>query len=167
MKQWFVVHTLPRSEESALKNLQAQGLEAFLPCYQRTRRHARKVDVVLAPLFPRYLFVALDLKVDRWLAVESTRGVAYIIRQIGCPIALPVGIIESLKKQVVGREAVSLSYLGLFKKGSTLEILQGPFAGYKAIYEQMADEERVQLLMNLLGSAAKITVPLKDVALVA
>ena len=167
MKRWYVIHTLPRGEEIALVNLQRQGFNAFLPRYHRTRRHARKMEVVLSPLFPRYLFIELNIEIDRWLAVNSTRGVAYIVRQKDRPTPIPTGIIEELKKRATKEEVVPLSSLEIFKRGATLEILEGAFAGYTGIYEKMAEGERVQLLLNLLGSEAKVSIPLYSVAEVA
>jgi len=165
--KWYVVHTLPRGEEIALQNLQAQGFDSFLPRYHKTRRHARKMDVVVAPLFPRYLFVSLNLEVDRWSVVNSTRGVAYILRQHETPIAVRSGVIEELKKRSTVQEIVPLSSLELFKPGVKLEILEGAFAGYTGVFEKMADGERVQLLLNFLGNKAKMTMPVYSVAEVA
>ena len=55
---------------------------------------------VRAPLFPRYLFVILDLERDRWLSVRSTVGVSRLFTQDGRPVPVPVGIVESLIEQL-------------------------------------------------------------------
>ena len=61
MKRWFAVHTKAHREHQALDNLNRQGFEAWLPQYQKGRRHAGRAETVTRPLFPRYLFVAVDL----------------------------------------------------------------------------------------------------------
>lgn len=167
MKRWYVIHTLPRGEEIALQHLQQQGYEAFLPRFHKTRRHARKVEVVIAPLFPRYMFVSLDLETDRFLPINSTRGVAYVVRQKGAPMPVPQGVIEELMVRADVKEVVPLSSLELFNAGTTLEILEGAFAGQTGIFEKMSDSERVQLLLNVLGREVKIAVSLHSVAAVA
>ncbi len=167
MKQWFVAHTQPRAEEVAVRNLLNQGYEVFLPRYHRVRRHARKMGIVLSPLFPRYLFISLDLEIDRWLSIESTRGVAYIVRQNGGPVAVPVGMVEELKSRSDNQEIVSLSSLEVFKQGCELEILEGVFSGYVGIYEKMTDDDRVQLLLNFLGRTMKMAVSIHNVSAVA
>jgi transcriptional antiterminator RfaH len=167
MNRWYVIHTLPRGEEIALQHLQQQGYQAFLPRFHKTRRHARKVEVIIAPLFPRYMFVKLDLQTDHWLPISSTRGVAYIVRQKGCPIAVPTGVIEELMGRADIQEVVPLSSLELFNAGATLEILEGAFAGHTGTFEKMNDSERVQLLLNVLGRDVKIAVSLHSVAAVA
>lgn len=167
MKRWYVIHTLPKSEEKALQHLQQQGYKAFLPRFHKTRRHARKLEVVIAPLFPRYMFVQLDLEADRWLPINSTRGVSYLVRQNNCPIAVPEGVIDALMVRADVQEIVPLSSLELFKEGSTLEILEGAFAGHTATFEKMSDSDRVQLLLSVLGREVKISVSLHSVVAVA
>lgn len=167
MKRWYVVHTLPKQEEIAFQNLQNQKFEAFLPRFHRTRRHARKVDVVIAPLFPRYLFVAFDIEKDRFLTINSTRGVQYLLRQEGMPAVVPVGVVESLQESADIEDLVPLSSLELFTKGAKLEVLSGPLQGYTGVFEKMSDADRVELLLTMMGRNVKVAVPLHTVVEVA
>src|SRR3954467_475127 len=90
--RWFLVHARPHCETKADLNLRAQGFHTFMPQVQKTVRHARQLRTVRAPLFPRYLFVALDLTRDRWLSIRSTFGVASLFtNREGFPVAVPVG----------------------------------------------------------------------------
>ena len=73
-ERWFLAHTLPKSERKAELHLGAQGFRTYLPQIQKTIRHARQLKTVRAPLFPRYLFVILDLERDRWLSVAARSG---------------------------------------------------------------------------------------------
>ena len=70
--RWYVAHTRQNAEQRAVFNLTRQGFSAYLPRYRRRRRHARKVDTVLSPLFPRYVFVGMDPEVARWRSVNGT-----------------------------------------------------------------------------------------------
>jgi len=166
MIRWYVVHTLPRSEKLALENLLAQGFDAFLPRYHCVRRHARKVDVVLAPLFPRYLFVALDVENEHWLPVDSTRGVAYLVRLNGCPASMPLDVIQALKARSDVSDVVPLSCLEIFEKGAKLEVLDGAFAGQTGVYDKMSEGNRVRILLNLLGREVAVAVPVHSVVAV-
>src|ERR1700694_1974440 len=74
--RWFAVQSLARRERWAAKHLRNQNFSVFLPCRRTTRRHARKLETILAPFFPGYLFVSLDLARDRWRSVNGTFGVA-------------------------------------------------------------------------------------------
>ena len=63
--RWYVVQTQVNGEVKAAQNLLRQGFEIYLPRYLKRRRHARKVDFAAKPLFPRYLFVAIDVAAQR------------------------------------------------------------------------------------------------------
>ena len=60
MITWYAVYTRPHAEATALENLLRQGYCAYLPRYRTRLRHARRLQTVLRPLFPRYLFAGID-----------------------------------------------------------------------------------------------------------
>ncbi len=66
---WHVVHTHIHAEAKAAAHLTRQGFDVYLPRYLRHRRHARKVETISAPLFPRYCFVHIDRMVQRWRSI--------------------------------------------------------------------------------------------------
>ncbi len=72
--RWYVVQTQVNGEAKAAQNLLRQGYEIYLPRYLKRRRHARKVDFVAKPLFPRYMFVTIDMATQRWRSIQSTFG---------------------------------------------------------------------------------------------
>jgi hypothetical protein len=55
-------------------------VENYLPRYLKSRRHARRVETVAASLFPGYVFVAIDMLTQRRLSIQSTIGVARLVR---------------------------------------------------------------------------------------
>jgi transcriptional antiterminator RfaH len=71
---WYVVHTHPHAEAKAAAHLERQGYSTYLPRYLKCRRHARRIEIVPAPLFPRYLFVTIDRLRQRWRSIQSTVG---------------------------------------------------------------------------------------------
>ncbi len=159
MKQWFVVYTQPQKEFVAVQHLHEQGFKAYLPQFKKTRRHARKVEEVLSPLFPRYVFVQVDLSKDQWRSINGTRGVAYIIAQDNKPISLDEAIIHNLKQQETTEGLVPMKSLSLFQPGEHLTITDGPFSGQSAVFEKMTDRDRIQVLLNFLGRSTSIVLP--------
>jgi transcriptional antiterminator RfaH len=79
-----------------LTHLSRQGFRSFLPRYLKTVRHARKLRTVNAPIFPRYLFVALNLERDRWRSVNGTTGITNLFMAHDRPVPVPDGIVETL-----------------------------------------------------------------------
>jgi transcriptional antiterminator RfaH len=154
-ERWFLVHTLPKGERKAEWHLGAQGFRTYLPQIQKTIRHARQLRTVEAPLFPRYLFIVLDLGRDRWLSVRSTVGVSRLFtHQDGRPIPVPIGIVEALIRQSDG----NLTRLdGGLIKGQRVRILSGPFADFAGTLERLDDAGRVQVLLEMMGTAVPVT----------
>ena len=89
--RWYVVQTQVNGEAKAAENLRRQGYEAYLPRYLKRRRHARKMDFTAKPLFPRYMFVAIDMATQRWRSVQSTIGVSRLVTNGDSPAAVPEG----------------------------------------------------------------------------
>jgi transcription elongation factor/antiterminator RfaH len=154
-ERWFLAHTLPKSEWKAQLHLGAQGFRTYLPQIRKTIRHARQLRTVQSPLFPRYLFVILDLERDRWLSVRSTIGVSRLYAsQDGRPVPVPMGIVEAL----IERSEDNLTRLdaGLVK-GQEVRILYGPFADFVGTLERLDAAGRVRVLLELMGTAVPVT----------
>ena len=163
MKQWYAVYTQPRGEAIATENLERQGFEVFFPRYLKRRSHARKIEMVPAPLFPRYIFIAYGIE-DRGLrVVRSTRGAIDLVRNGDEPVAVPAAIIEEIRKRQDDSGYVVLALHVKFGKGDRIRIEAGPFASYEAIFESMRDNERVIALLSLLGRKVLVNVPVDAV----
>ena len=163
MNRWYVVQTHAMAEEKAALNLTRQGYRAYLPCYLKKRSHARKVDWVKRPLFPRYLFVEMDPEATQWRAIRSTIGVSRFICLGDEPTAVPEGVVE----EIIGREDdkghVGLGRKDLFKKGQSVEITGGAMDETSAIFECVDDKDRVTVLMDLMGRQVRVRIPLEAV----
>jgi transcriptional antiterminator RfaH len=153
-ERWFLAHTQPNSERRAQMHLGAQGFRTYLPRIEKTIRHARRLVTVRAPLFPRYLFVVVDLDRDRWLSIRSTVGVSRLFTQAGRPIPVPVGIVEELIAQSDG-ECTRLD-AGLVA-GQSVRILTGPFAELVGTLDRLDATGRVRVLLALMGTEVPVT----------
>src|SRR5277367_5930729 len=98
MVRWYLIHTKPAQEVLAEVNLRRQGYQVYYPRLLRPSRiRGRWVDRV-ASLFPRYLFLNLNVGHQTLGPVRSTLGVSNIVR-FGCNYAVvPDLIIENLRE---------------------------------------------------------------------
>lgn len=151
---WYVVFTQPNGEEIASRHLQRQGFDTYLPRRLALRRHARKQERVARPLFPRYMFVALDVCTQRWRAVHSTVGVSRLVCRGDAPAAVPDGVVEKLIAQE--DENGCVRFVPRFQRGDRVRILDGAFADLFGLYEDMTDSQRVTLLLELLGRKVRV-----------
>lgn len=159
MKRWYVVHTHPGAEAMAEGHLARQGFEAYLPRRLKERRHARRVDRIAAPLFPRYLFVAIDLAVQRWRAIHSTFGVASLVSFGERPAAVPEGVVEEVQRREGQDGLIALAPEQPFAPGEPVRITGGTFAEQSALFQTADDGQRVIVLLNLLGRDVRVRLP--------
>ncbi|MBI4969557.1 MAG: transcriptional activator RfaH [Rhodospirillales bacterium] len=160
MKRWYVVHTQPQAERRAHANLVRQGFETYLPCYLKRRSHARKIERVPAPLFPRYLFVGIDPQTMRWRSIYSTFGVSHLISNGDMPAPVPEGVVEAIRARHGHDGLVRLDDPIPFKKGDRVEITQGSLRDLSGLFQCESDDDRVFVLLELMGRPVRVRVPL-------
>lgn len=154
--RWYVVHTHPRAEAKAVQHLDRQGFRVYLPRFLKRRRHARRVDVVAAPLFPRYLFVANDPATQRWRAIQSTIGVTHLVCNGELPAEVGDEIIADIRARENEQGFVRLDQRARFRRGDKLRVLDGAFCDSFGLFEGMTENERVTILLDLLGRKVRV-----------
>ena len=148
-ERWFVARVLAHQENRAQFNLHRLGFRSFLPRLRRTVRHARKLRDTLNPLFPGYIFIAIDLSKHRWRSVNGTFGVASLIMGAEQPMPVPPGVIEALVVSCESRGVVRFDD-GL-EIGQNVRILSGPFAETICRLAHLDDRGRVRVLLEIMG----------------
>jgi len=149
MNRWYAAHTHSQSEETAVSHLSRQGFDVFLPRYRRRVSHARKVTWKRAALFPRYLFVNIDLDAERWRAINSTIGVQHLVLQGEAPAPVAVGVIETIQAHENTDGIVDFSRD--LNPGDRVLITEGPFIDQIGVLERLSDKDKVVVLLSLLG----------------
>ena len=160
-RSWYLVVTKPQSEFKAQENLLRQGYETYLPLVQTSRRRNGKSVNRTEAFFPRYLFISLDKETDNWSPIRSTIGVAGMVRFGGMPAVVPENMIANLKnnENEIGLQSFEKKEL---KQGDKVEIIDGPFEGYKAIYQKMKSTERVSVLLDIVGKNTQVTLSVHE-----
>jgi transcriptional antiterminator RfaH len=156
--RWYVVQTHVNAEAKAAANLGQQGFAVYLPRYLKLRSHARKVDTVVRPLFPRYLFVAIDLATQRWRAIQSTLGVSHLVCRSGKPASVEDQVIDALKAREDEGGFIKLVRRSALSPGDKVRFVEGAFADSFALVEGVNDHDRVAILLDLLGRQVRVLV---------
>jgi len=154
--RWYVVQTQVNSEAKAALNLQRQGFDIYLPRCLKRRRHARKVEITARPLFPRYLFVAIDRTAQRWRSIQSTFGVARLISQGDEPASVPEGVVNAIKAREDENGYVVLNARPAFTPGDKVRVLAGAFIHSAGLFDGCADRDRVAILLEMLGRKVRV-----------
>ena len=149
MKNWYLVKTKPRQEKTAIENLENQNFHVFCPF---AIIHNKNIC-----LFPGYIFIYLDKKTDNWSPIRSTKGVVNFIRFGVIFAQVPDNVIEFIKaNQLITTE--KLKNLNMFKSGDKVQITDGLFKNCVAIFKSFKADDRVILLMNILGQQQVINI---------
>ena len=149
MKHWYLIKTKSKQENIAILNLENQNFHVYCP-YALIRN---KNEV----LFPGYIFIQLDKDTQNWSPIRSTKGVLYFVR-FGLSYAkIPDNIIEFIKTNQLNT-AEKLKNINKFKSGDKVQITDGVFKNCIAIFKSYKSDERVILLMNILGQQQKLTI---------
>lgn len=159
MPLWYCLQTQPHAEQQALRNLANQGFDGYLPQYLKQRRHARRVDWVRAPLFPRYLFVALDLAAQGWRSIRSTVGVRQLVCLGEAPTPVPPPVIEAIRAREDEAGLIRLDQAPQFRRDEPVQVLAGAFADQVGLFQCASDRDRVMILLNVLGRSVRVRLP--------
>jgi transcriptional antiterminator RfaH len=163
-QSWVAAGTHSHKQSTAIRNLLGQGFEAYCPLVRRRWRHARKVQEVLRPLFPGYVFVAINPTKQRWRPILSTVGIRTLVRFGDSFGMLPSRFVESLRSHEI-EGAVSLySQPSSYEPGDQVRLCDGPFEGLIATVLAVEDHARLQILMHLLNRGVRVRVPTNTVA---
>jgi transcriptional antiterminator RfaH len=154
--RWYVVQTHVNGEKKAALNLLRQGYEIYLPRYLKRRRHARKVDFVARPLFPRYLFVTVDIETQRWRSIQSTVGVSHLVTNGNEPAVVPEGIVTALKAREDAKGLVKIDAGPKFASGDKVRVLTGVFMDSAGVFDGVVDSDRVAILLEMLGGKVRV-----------
>lgn len=157
MAQWYAMYTKPRQEAVAFENLRRQNYTVFYPQARLQKRKAGQSNVcVQEPLFPRYMFVQLALGVDNFSKLRSTKGCVDLVRFGGKPTSVPLELIELIQNQVDESGVLNLTHLNQIPVGDSVRVAEGPFEGLLGKIAAQKSDQRVIVLLHVLGAERSV-----------
>jgi len=152
---WLLLQVKPRQEMRALENLERQNGECYCPQIWVEKLSRGKRIHVEEALFPGYLFINAQPALNglTYTSIRSSRGVSKIVGFGVEPIKVP----ETLITQIKLREHMSLasgstpSAPDVPQTGDSINILDGPFKGLKAVFSHADGALRSIVLISLLN----------------
>ena len=154
--KWFVAQVKPNAHFKAKKNIERQGFETFLPLVESTRRKSKKFANHLIPLFPGYIFVSFEADNFKWYSINNTFGVKKLIAFENKPKRISSGFVHSLKSRC--DEEGKLMEMSNIKIGNKIRVLHGPFTEIIGEIENIKPENRITILLDMLGQKTRATV---------
>ena len=162
-KEWFILQFKPNSHHLAAKNLNQQGFETFLPLHDTTSRRLSRFINTSKPLFPGYMFIKFDRAESEWHKINSTYGVSHLITFNSILKSIPTILVDHLMKRYdLSGKLLPIQKL---KKDDEVEVLKGPFANFIATVEKYEADQRIWILVDLMGRKTKIQTPSDNLTL--
>jgi transcription antitermination factor NusG len=154
-KKWLIASYKSNEVKKVQSNLLNQNFDFYLPRITIKKINANpKVEV----LFPGYIFVNTSL--ENYSALKYTIGIKKIIKfgdNISCISSEEIEAIQMAVETSKIGPAVSQ-----IKIGQDVFIAKGSLKGIIAKVCSLPSKERVNVLLNFLGSRRKVTIPEKD-----
>lgn len=153
---WFLAQLKPNCAKIAERNLDRQGFETFLPIEDQTRQRNSRFVTTTSPVFPGYIFVALDAAQGLWRKVNSTYGITKLVSFGAEPARVPTSLVTALQDRC--DTSGKLQAQQDLQPGDQVTVTQGPFANAIAQIESVAPDQRVWVLMEIMGRQARMAV---------
>jgi len=163
-RQWRCLRAKPKCEHLAARQVVAlapEEIETFCPRLRHRKKTARGPVWFVEALFPGYLFTRCDW--GQWQrAIMATSGIAGIVHFGDTVPSVPDAVIDELRLAIPDDEPLAVQVP--LEEGDEVEIGDGPLRGAVGkITRVMPARERVAVLLEFLGGAREIEVPLLSV----
>ncbi len=157
--QWYALHTRSRHEKYVREQLEARGIEPFLPLVDRLRQWKDRRKRVAFPLFPGYCFARFPLALR--VAVLTTQGVVQILGNQDGPVPVPDREIEAVRRLV----ECTLPYdpHPYLTEGMQVEVIRGPLAGLRGLLLRKGARARLVIGVSLIHQGASVELDAYDV----
>lgn len=147
--EWYVIRSKPHKEVSLYGELLARGIPTFYPQLRVNPVNPRSRKWV--PYFPGYMFVQVNLEET---GIRPMNRIPYSIGLVMFNEHVPT-VPEPLLRKIDQKlhaitEAGGETFFDI-QPGDTVKLINGSFAGYKAIFEERLNgSDRVRILIKML-----------------
>jgi len=160
---WAVAATHPQAETWAAANLNRLGYPTYLPLHAiRTRDRITHslTRIALVPLFPGYIFLALDG--DDWRPARYALGVRHLLMCDDRPGIVRKGTVEALQASEDARRTIPPPG-ALWAAGDPCTPSHGPFHGLPAAVVAI-DAEIATIAVMMLGALRRVQIPVEHLS---
>jgi len=156
---WYAIRTRSRHEKLVRDQLEARGIQPFLPLIGRIRQWKDRRKLVHFPLFPGYCFARFALK-DRLLVLTAV-GVVEILGNRQGPVPVPDPEIEAIQRLVTS----TLPYdpHPFLREGMEVEVIRGPLAGIRGLFVRKGTRGRLVITVRIIQQAVSVELDASDI----
>lgn len=160
---WTPVRTKPRQEKKLAKYCISKGVTYYLPLKKSARRYKRKTVEFSLPMFPGYIFCALNEELYRSLLISGT-----IVYRIQMDDNSEKRLINDLN-DLINFEKISqeenVQIRPEIVSGAVITVQNGPLQGVRGIVEKRDKTTVITVNVDILGQSVSATIDIEDVEL--
>lgn len=156
---WYAIRTRSRHEKLVRDQLEARGIQPFLPLVGRIRQWKDRRKLVHFPLFPGYCFARFAWR-ERGPVLTAV-GVVEILGSGGGPVPVPAAEIEAIERLV----ASILPYdpHPFLREGMEVEVIRGPLAGIRGLFVRKGSRSRLVIAVKIIQQAVSVELDASDI----
>ncbi len=155
IENWYALVTRSRFEKKCEKILLEKNIIVFLPTQKVIRQWSDRKKEVELPLFPGYIFVKIDI--NNRSSILNTDGIARIIRFNGVDTIIPEKQIEAIKIALSEQNIIEINDIE-FYKGQNVNILSGPFKGFKGKLVRKNNKGKFLITIDSIGKGILVEI---------
>lgn len=157
MTSWYVAKSKPRKSKLLIESLSRWDVETYYP---EIRQRGRS-DGKLEPLFNTYVFCRFDPLAPEWQAIRWAPGLSYFLSEAGTLATMPESVVEYLKQKTLRWNDGMVSKR--FSQGDAVAIVDGPFAGFEAVFNgYLSSRDRCLVLLNSVSGISSVEISNRD-----
>jgi transcriptional antiterminator RfaH len=158
---WCIIHSKPKQEFCAEKNLKLLDINVYLPVYmKKIKKNKIKIDRI-SPLFSGYLFAQFNIY-DFYQKVKYTKGVKNILGYNEYLWTIADDKIRDIRFRENNGIVILRKQEDSFHKGDRIFIDEGDFEGWEGIFqEELPDRERAIIMLTNVKFSSKLILPKK------
>ena len=162
-RHWYVIQTRPRYEKKVNEQIQAKGIETFLPLILTIRKWSDRKKKITIPMFSGYLFVHANEE-ERQRAIQETVGALRYIYYRNKAAVVSDKELENiqLSLQDPGRFKIENTNV---KKGDLVKITGGLFTGMEGVVTEIRGSYKLTINIIELSMSLNIILNSNEVKL--
>src|SRR5579859_2302793 len=154
--RWYAVRTRSRHEKLVARQLENQGIQAFLPVVTKINQWSDRRKQVEEPLFSGYAFVRLDHASGDRVRVLQTQGVVNFVGVQGTGIPIPDQEIENIN--ILLGSKVTYQERPYLQVGQRVRVCGGALDGVEGILAAENSDRSLVISVGLIQRSISVRV---------
>jgi transcription antitermination factor NusG len=154
--RWYAVRTRSRHEKLVARQLEKQGIQAFLPVVVKVSQWSDRRKQVEEPLFSGYAFVRLKSFSSERIRVLQTQGVVNFVGVQGNAVPIPDQEIESIATLLASN--VTYQERPYLHVGQRVRVVGGALDGMEGILTAENSDRSVVISIGLIQRSLSVRV---------